>query len=189
MMQSEAAPTSTTPSALVLPPSHDGELRELAEELGRLGSIGTVLSLEDGTVVSNYLSLDVIVARPRLLRRVAVAFIPHIDPAVERIAVSSPLGIAIGAALALELYIPMVVVGPRPDVRVRGNHRNGERVTLIEDQVLTGASARNAVDAMRDAGLNVTQVTALLHRSDRAETALDGADLIYRPLLAPALTR
>jgi orotate phosphoribosyltransferase len=182
-------PPAATMPALVMPPAHDGELRELAEELGRLGSIGTVLSLEDGTAVSNYLSLDVIVARPRLLRRIAVAFIPHIDPDVERIAVSTPLGIAIGAALALELYIPMVIVGPRPDVRVRGNHRNGERVTLIEDQVLTGASARRAVDALRGAGLHVTQVTALLHRSDRMETELDDADLVYRPLLTPSLSR
>lgn len=174
--------------ALVFDPALDTELRELADDLARFGSMGTVLSLEDGTVVSNYLALDIIVARPRLMRRVAMAFIPYLSNDVERIAVGSPLGLAIGTALSLELYMPMVVVGPRPDLRVRGNHRTGEQVTLIEDQVLTGVSARNTVEALRTAGLEVAQVVALLHRSERPETALDGMGVEYRALLAPSLT-
>ncbi|MFZ4516429.1 MAG: hypothetical protein ACOYN3_08990 [Acidimicrobiia bacterium] len=173
--------------ALVFDAALDAELRELADDLARFGSMGTVLSLEDGTVVSNYLALDVIVARPRLLRRVAMAFIPYVDSDVERLAVASPLGIAIGTALSLELYMPMVVVGPRPDLRVRGNHRTGERVTLIEDQVLTGVSARNTVEALRSSGLAVDQVIALLHRSERPQTALDATGVQYRALLAPSL--
>lgn len=166
----------------------DGELRDLANELDRVGSIGTVLSLEDGSVVTNYLALDAIVARPRLLHRIAMAFVPYLDDQCERIAVASPLAIAIGAALALETYIPMVVVGPRPDVRVRGNHHPGERVTLIEDAVLSGSSARRTIQVMRSDGLEVTNVIALLHRSERAQTALDAADVRYRALLAPSLT-
>ena len=164
-----------------------GELRGLAEELARLGNIGTVLSLVDGTVVSNYLSLDVIVSRPRLLRRIAMAFVPYLDQYSERIAVASPLGIAIGTALSVELCIPMVIIGPRPEIRIRGSHRTGDRVTLIEDQVLTGASAATSVAALRSAGLTVHQVVALLHRSERSGTALDEADVQDRALLAPAL--
>lgn len=177
-----------TKPALAYDAAFAGELRDLAEELERLGSIGTVLSLEDGSVISNYLSLDVIVSRPRLLRRIAMAFIPFLDPQCERLAVASPLAIAIGTALSLELYMPVVVVGPRPDLRVRGNHRTGERVTLIEDQVLTGGSASKTIEAIRNAGLEVSQVAALLHRGEHPETALDGMDVRYRALLAPSLT-
>ena len=180
--------TKLTRSALSYSAALDGELRDLADELTRIGSIGTVLSLDDGDVVTNYLALDVIVARPRLLHRIAMAFVPYLDAQCERIAVASPLAIAIGAALALETYIPLVVVGPRPETRVRGNHRPGERVTLIEDQVLTGRSARSTVEMLRGDGLEVANVIALLHRSDRAETQLDGAGVGYRALLAPSLS-
>lgn len=179
--------TPMTQPALRFDAALSGELRGLSEELSRLGNIGTVLSLIDGTVVSNYLSLDAIVSRPRLLRRIAMAFVPYLDPASERIAVASPLGIAIGTALSVEMCIPMLMVGPRPDIRIRGSHRLGERVSLLEDQVLTGASAATSVAALRSAGVEVGQVIALLHRSERPSTALDELSVDYRALLAPAL--
>lgn len=163
------------------------ELRELSEDLARIGGIGTVLSLIDGTIVTNYLALDGVVSRPRLVRRIALAYAPYLDSRCERIAVASPLGIALGAALSVELCIPMMIIGPRPDLRIRGNHRVGERVTLLEDQVLTGRSAATSVTALRRAGLAVDDVVTLLHRSERRRTALDEADVRYRALLAPAL--
>ena len=181
---SQSGPTEY---ALGFTVADDAELQSLAADLTRFGSLGTVLSLADGSVVSNYLALDVVMSRPRLLRRAAMAFMPYLDPAIERIAASSVLGIALATAISLELYIPMTIVGPRPDFRVRGTGRPGERVALIEDQVLTGASARARATALGDAGVNVTQIVALLHRSERPAPQLADFPASYTALLAPAL--
>ena len=69
-------------------------------------------------------------------------------------------GIAQGALVAEDLGLPFAYVRPKPKEHGLGNQiegliEAGQRAVVIEDLISTGGSSLNAVQALRDAGVNV----------------------------------
>ena len=75
-------------------------------------------------------------------------------------------GIAQGALVAEDLGLPFAYVRPKPKEHGLGNQiegliEAGQRAVVIEDLISTGGSSLNAVQALRDAGVNVVGMAAI----------------------------
>ena len=59
----------------------------------------------------------------------------------------------------------------------------GDRVLVVDDVVTTGASIGTAVDAVHDAGAQVTLATTMLDRGDATTRLMAARGVLYEPLL------
>lgn len=108
-------------------------------------------------------------------------------------------GIAHGALVADELELPFIYVrtgakGHGLKNQVEGDLTTGNKVVVIEDLISTGGSSLNAVDALRDAGMDVLGMAAIFtYGFDVATDAFAKADVElhtltnYRTLLEQAI--
>ena len=75
-------------------------------------------------------------------------------------------GIAQGALIAQELGLPFIYVRSKAKAhgmgnQIEGHYEAGQHVVVIEDLISTGGSSLKAIDAMRDAGLDVKGLIAI----------------------------
>ncbi|TNE54163.1 MAG: orotate phosphoribosyltransferase [Bacteroidetes bacterium] len=75
-------------------------------------------------------------------------------------------GIPHGVLVAQELGIPFIYVRSSPKGHgmgnmIEGDFQEGESVVVVEDLISTGGSSLKAVEALREAGLNVKGLTAI----------------------------
>src|SRR5581483_4607654 len=96
--------------------------------------------------------------------------------------------VALGAAVALEVGLPFVIVKTDAELRAQrpleGELYSGEKVTLIEDVVITGSRALDAAKLLRAAGAEVREIVAVLDRSGGAPEKLRGQPFPYRALIS-----
>ncbi|CAL2104384.1 Orotate phosphoribosyltransferase [Tenacibaculum sp. 190130A14a] len=74
--------------------------------------------------------------------------------------------IAIGILVAQELGVPFVYVRPEPKKhgrknQIEGHIESGQNVVVIEDLISTGKSSLNAVQALKEADVNVKGMVAI----------------------------
>lgn len=84
-------------------------------------------------------------------------------------------GIAIGALTAQEMGKPFIYVrssakGHGLKNQIEGDLTQGNDVVVIEDLISTGGSSLKAVEALREAGLNVKGVVSIFHYGFEAAT-------------------
>lgn len=97
-------------------------------------------------------------------------------------------GIAQGALVAQELGVPFIYVrssskGHGLKNLIEGDYEKEHNVVVIEDLISTGGSSLKAVEALREAGLNVKGVTAIFsYGFAQAEKAFKEANCPYRVL-------
>lgn len=97
-------------------------------------------------------------------------------------------GIAQGALVAQELGVPFIYVrssskGHGLQNLIEGDFEKEHNVVVVEDLISTGGSSLKAVEALRDAGLNVKGVTAIFsYGFAEAEKAFKAANCPYRVL-------
>ena len=118
---------------------------------------------------------------PDLLRDVAAALAEHIPDGVERLA-----GVELGAvplvvATSLATGLPYVIVrksakdhGSSAGRSIEGDLDRGETVVLIEDVVTTGTQAVRAAGHLREAGVEVATIVAVLDRREQEGEELGG---------------
>ena len=87
-------------------------------------------------------------------------------PAFDIIAGVATAGIPHGALLAYALDVPFIYVRSKPKAhgrqnQIEGELKEGQRVLVIEDLISTGGSSLKAVEAVREAGGNVTSALAI----------------------------
>lgn len=97
-------------------------------------------------------------------------------------------GIAQGALVAQELGLPFIYVRSEAKKHGMGNQiegyfEQGQKVVLIEDLISTGGSSLKAVDALRDAKLDVKGLVAIFTYGFKvAEVNFENAKCPYRTL-------
>ncbi|MFB6112918.1 MAG: orotate phosphoribosyltransferase [Halodesulfurarchaeum sp.] len=100
----------------------------------------------------------------------------------ERLPDTKLAGVALGAvplvvATSLETNRPYVIARKKTKDygtanRIEGDLEAGERVTVVEDVATTGRSALEAVQALRDAGAEVSEVFVVVDREEGASELL-----------------
>ncbi len=164
-------------------------LQVLADELLGAGCIQFgEFKLRSGILSPIYIDLRLLAGRPRLLSRVAAAYIPTLERlSFDRLAAIPYAALPIAAALSLQMGIPWVY--PRKGVkdygtqqRVEGGFERGERVVILDDLATTGGSKLEAAQVLRDQGLQVQDIVVLIDREGGAGVSLAEAGLRFHAI-------
>jgi orotate phosphoribosyltransferase len=170
--------------------SHDQGLAELRDDIMRVAYLPP--GRWDGGEGSpiGYFDKYAFQTRPAILRRLGTFLAELVPRDTDRIAAPALGAVALGAAVALEIGLPLVIVktdaalqAERP---LEGELYPGESVTLIEDVVITGTRALSAVTLVRKAGADVRQIVAVLDRSGGSPENLRRESFPYRALISSA---
>ena len=108
----------------------------------------------------------------RIAARVAAS-----DPGAIRLAAPELGAVALAAAASLASRLPFLIVRKGVKAygtgnRIEGGFVRGERVCLVEDIVTSGGAALDAVDALRDAGLECSTAVCVVDRDEGGPQAL-----------------
>jgi orotate phosphoribosyltransferase len=146
--------------------------------------------LRSGRRSKYYLDKYLFETRPDLLRplgeAIAAAVAEH-EPDADRLAGPELGAVALAAAASLESGLPFVIVrkeakGYGTSKRLEGAHTEGECVCLVEDVVTSGGAAIEAVHALREAGLRVSNAVCVLDREEGGVDELARHAVRLRPL-------
>ena len=136
-----------------------------------------------------YLDLRVLVSRPEVLWRVARAYLGLLEGlSYDRLAAIPYAALPIGTAVALLAAKPLVY--PRLEAkqygtgrRIEGAWDSGETVVVLDDVVTTGASKREAIRPLEEAGLRVRDIVVLIDRGQGGREALEAEGYRVHALL------
>jgi orotate phosphoribosyltransferase len=137
---------------------------------------------------------------PELLRPLGELIATEVraaEPDAVRLGAPELGAVALAAAASLASELPFVIVRRHAKEygtgnRIEGVHEPGDRVCLVEDVVTTGGAALDAVEALREAGLECRTAVCVLDREEGGVDALARRAVRLRPLfragelLAPA---
>ena len=152
--------------------SHKDNHRKVAEFLLRIKAVQLSPDLPfmwaSGRKSPIYCDNRRILSHPEIrtsIREIASFMIKERYGMPEAIAGVATGGIALGALIAQELEIPFIYVRASAKVhgtgqRIEGDYSDFKNVFVIEDLISTGKSSLSAVDAIREAGLEVMGLLA-----------------------------
>jgi uridine monophosphate synthetase len=138
-------------------------------------------TLKSGKRSPIYFDLRRLISSPRLLERVAAAYLPLLAAlAYDRIAGIPYAGLPIATAISLLNGSPMIY--PRKEVKaygtrasVEGDYHAGDRVVLVDDLATTGGSKFEAIERLENEGLHILDVVVLIDREGVADSELASA--------------
>ncbi len=167
------------------PPPYLEEVKvQLARDLVDTGCVrfGT-FTLKSGQQAPIYFDLRRLVGFPEVLHRVAMAYGFLLQSLTfDRLAPLPYAALPIGTAVSLTFGWPLVY--PRKDVkaygtaaRVEGVFEPGEVAVILDDVLTTGAYKQEALDRLREVGLQVRDVVVLIDREAGGRAFLEAQGL------------
>jgi orotate phosphoribosyltransferase len=162
----------------------------LADQIREAALLEGDFVLRSGRRSSYYLDKYRFGTRPDLLRAlgeaIAAAVHEH-EPEAARLAAPELGAVPLAAAASLQLELPFVIVrkeakGYGTANRIEGPYEPDECVCLVEDVVTSGGAAIEAVEALREAGLRVSNAVCVVDREEGGVDALARAAVRLRPL-------
>ncbi|HXM56920.1 MAG TPA: orotate phosphoribosyltransferase [Candidatus Dormibacteraeota bacterium] len=168
-------------------PLRSAELAQLARDVVATAYLEGDFVLSSGRRSRYYLDKYLFETQPGILRRVG-RHLGHLVPgSTTRLAAPELGAVLLGAAVSLELDLPLVLV--RKEAKRYGTERliegvldTGDRVTVIEDVLTSGGEAMRAIDKLRTAGATVLGLVAVLDRQEGAAEALHRIGVPFTPL-------
>jgi orotate phosphoribosyltransferase len=163
---------------------------ELARALREAAYLEGDFVLRSGRRSRYYLDKYRFETRPDLLaplgQAIAEAVREH-EPDAERLAGPELGAVALAAAASLAGGLPFLIVrkeakGYGTSNRLEGVHEEGECVCLVEDVVTSGGAAIEAVEALREAGLRVSNAVCVVDREEGGVDELARHAVRLRPL-------
>lgn len=157
----------------------DPLLSALADALLSAGCIKFgEFALKSGLKSPIYVDLRRIISHPKLLAKVAQAYLPLLSTLhFSRIAGLPYAAIPIATAISLAGNYPMLY--PRKEAKpygtkaeIEGEYHPGETVVVIDDLATTGGSKFEAIEKLTGAGLVVKDVVVLIDRQSGAKESL-----------------
>jgi orotate phosphoribosyltransferase len=146
--------------------------------------------LRSGRRSSWYLDKYRFETRPDLLRalgeRIAAAVAEH-EPEAVRLAAPALGAVALAASASMASGRPFIIVRGEAKQygtgnRIEGPFEEGELVCLVEDVVTSGGALAEAVQAVREAGLQVRNAVCVVDREEGGADQLARLGVRLRPL-------
>ncbi len=160
---------------------------ELARDLVAAAWLEGDFVLRSGRRSKYYFDKYLFETQPGILRRVAKLLAELVPPETQRLAAPELGAVVLGAAVSLELDLPLVLV--RKEAKDYGTTRAlegrlepGESVTLIEDVLTTGGEAIRSAEKVREAGGDLLRLIAVLDREEGAAENLAAAGIAFAAL-------
>lgn len=155
-------------------------LSELGRGLREAAYLEGDFVLRSGRRSRYYLDKYLFETRPELLRPLGEAIAASVrehEPAAVRLAGPELGAVALAAAASLAGGWPFLIVrgaakGYGTAKRLEGAFAEGECVCLVEDVVTSGGAAIAAVEALREAGLRVSNAVCVVDREEGGVDAL-----------------
>jgi len=130
--------------------------------------------LRAGRRSSYYLDKYRFGTRPDLLRALGKAIAEAVrehEPDAVRLAAPELGAVTLVTAAALELELPFVIVRGKAKEygtanRIEGVYEHGDCVCLVEDVVTSGGAAIEAVEALREVGMRVSNAVCVVDREE-----------------------
>jgi orotate phosphoribosyltransferase len=162
-------------------------LTELRDDLLRASYQPGHVHLDSGVDQPYFFDKYLMVARPAVLRRLSRFMAALVPPGVDRVAAPTLGAVAIGTAVSLESGLPLAIArthwdGGRGGHPVEGGLHRGENVVLVEDVVVTGTRALQAVGRLRDQGAEVRIVLCAVDCERGADRRLAEVGVDFAPL-------
>jgi orotate phosphoribosyltransferase len=163
---------------------------ELARGLREVAYLEGDFLLRSGRRSKYYLDKYRFETRPDLLRPlgelIAAAVAEH-EPEADRLAGPELGAVALAAAASLESGLPFLIVRKQAkdygtSNRLEGVSSEGDCVCLVEDVVTSGGAAIEAIEALREAGLRVSNAVCVVDREEGGVDALARHAVRLRPL-------
>jgi orotate phosphoribosyltransferase len=163
---------------------------ELARALREAAYLEGDFVLRSGRRSKYYLDKYRFETRPDLLgplgEAIAAAVREH-DPDAARLAGPELGAVALAAAASLQSGLPFLIVrkeakGYGTAKQLEGVFEEGESVCLVEDVVTSGGAAIEAVEALRTAGLRVSNAVCVVDREEGGVDELARHAVRLRPL-------
>jgi orotate phosphoribosyltransferase len=168
-------------------PSPSAELAELARDVVAAAWLEGDFVLSSGRRSNYYLDKYLFETQPGILRRVGRHLAELVPAGTQRLAAPELGAVLLGAAVSLELDLPLVLV--RKETKQHGTQRAmegvlepGDRVTVIEDVLTTGGEAIRAIEKVRAAGGRVLGIVAVLDREEGAGERLHQLGVPFTPI-------
>lgn len=163
---------------------------ELARGLREAAYLEGDFVLRSGKRSKYYLDKYLFETKPALLRALGRAIAETMrehEPDAELIAGPELGAVALAAAASLETELPFLLVrkGAKDygtSKRLEGAFAEGQSVCLVEDVVTTGGAALEAVEALREAGLQVSTAICVVDREEGGVDAFARQAVRLRPL-------
>ena len=113
--------------------------------------------------------------------------VQEVEPGAVRLAGPELGAVALAAAASLASGLPFLIVrkeakGYGTDNRLEGVFEEGELACLVEDVVTSGGAAVAAVEALREASLQVRSAVCVVDREEGGTEALASVGVRLRPL-------
>ena len=168
------------------------ERTDLARALRESAYLEGDFVLRSGRRSRYYLDKYRFETRPDVLGPLAVALADAVrehEPEAERLAGPELGAVALAAAASLESGLPFLIVRKAAKDygtarQIEGVYEEGECVCLIEDVVTSGGAAVQAVHALREAGLRVSNAVCVVDREEGGVDELARHAVRLRPLFA-----
>ena len=164
-------------------------MSELGDRLLEASYLEGDFILRSGRRSRFYLDKYLFETRPDLLRDIADGLADKLSGYEPFDLLAGPeLGaVAIVAALSLASDKPFVIVrkGEKEygtKKAMEGRAESGQRVVVVEDVVTSGGAALQAVDKLREAGLEVVGLLCVVDREEGGRAAFEAAGVNFDPL-------
>jgi orotate phosphoribosyltransferase len=163
---------------------------ELARALRDAAYLEGDFVLRSGRRSKYYLDKYRFETRPDILRPLGAALAAAVrehEPEAARLAGPELGAVALAAAASLETGLPFLIVRKAAKDygtanRLEGVHEEGDCACLIEDVVTSGGAAIEAIEALRAAGLRVSNAICVVDREEGGVDELARHAVRLRPL-------
>jgi orotate phosphoribosyltransferase len=162
---------------------------ELIDKMKEIALLSGNFTLRSGKQSNWYFDKYRFEGIPSIIRSVAHHMARLIPDGTDRLAGIELGGIPMVTALSLETGFPaMFIRKAKKDygtaAQVEGVHQPGDRITLVEDVVTTGGQAVEMVQSLREQGLEIIGVLAVLNRGEGADEAFRDLGVPFSPLFS-----
>ncbi len=164
---------------------------ELAKSVFQLAHRTGTFKLRSGQTSNEYFDKYQFESRPEVLRQIAKQLVPMLPKDTELLGALEMGGIPIATAIALETGHEVVFVRKQPKDYgtcrfAEGPDIKGKKITLIEDVITTGGQVVISAGDLRNDGAIITDVVAVIDRSEGKTDKISAAGLKLHALFTMA---